>query len=69
MAENEQDPWLDAPLTQEEQAAVDQVVEIEARRRQAISFAFGNAVLANPAVTREMVAEEYDKRQSDYEVW
>lgn len=29
-------------------------------REQAISFAYGNVALDNPAITREMVAEQYD---------
>jgi hypothetical protein len=33
---------------------------IEERRRQAISFAYGNAKLSNPNVTREMVERAYE---------
>lgn len=32
------------------------------RRDQAISFVYGNLVIANPNVTREMVEQAYDER-------
>lgn len=35
------------------------------KREQAISFAYGNASMSNPNITREMVAEIYDKRRKD----
>lgn len=31
------------------------------RRAQAISFAYGNAAIANPSITKEMVAKAYDE--------
>ena len=37
----------------------------EEKREQAISFAYGNVKLHNPTVTRETVAEEYDKIQRE----
>jgi len=34
-------------------------------REQTISFAWGNVKLSNPAVTREMVEQEYDYLHSE----
>lgn len=41
-------------------AALADVPQADDRREQAISFAYGNVKLHNPAITREMVAEQYD---------
>lgn len=55
------------------QALVDLLVEAKQlapptaaqRREQAIDFAYGNAHLSNPAVTREMVEKAYAKAHPD----
>ncbi len=35
------------------------------RRAQMISFVFGNTYIENPAITREMVTEAYDRLLSE----
>lgn len=56
------DPELEAAL----EKARAHVMTPEERRAQRISFAYGNAALDNPSVTREMVekaAEELDQEE------
>lgn len=37
----------------------------EEKRAQAISFAYGNTAIENPAITREMIEREYDQLHPD----
>jgi len=41
--------------------ARDHVMTPEELREQRISWAYGNAAIDNPSITREMVEREYDK--------
>jgi len=51
----------DCVLDERIETARKHVMTPEERRAQTISFAYGNLVLDNPAITREMVERAYDE--------
>ena len=52
---------MEATLNELIEKARNHVMTPAEKRAQAISFAYGNAKIENPHITREMVAEAYDK--------
>ena len=51
------EPTLDVLI----EAARSHVMTADERRRQAISFAYGNLAIENSGITREMVEQAYDR--------
>ncbi len=56
---------LDQLIEQIRKLRADGAISTKLSRAETISFAWGNAHISNPNVTREMVEEAYDKMRAE----